>query len=205
MVSEPATSLPARAPSGGYTTREVADTLGLAQQQIRRYGRRLSIAAERGGRGEYRFSFQDLVLLRTAKSLLDADVAPRRALAALAKLCDSAERPLSAMRVSADGDSVVVREDDALWNAETGQGHLSFAADRFGQVRALPPSSAGGSGAGATVPLAGRMHEAKAGDGGQSASAVAEELDSDDCTTGAWIWRSRIHARRQPPISAPSP
>ena len=181
MVSESATSLPPQTAGGGYTTREVADTLGWAQQQIRRYGQRLPIAPKRGARGEYRFSFQDMVLLRTAKALLDADVAPRRALAVLAKLSDDAEKPLSAMRVSADGDSVVVREDETLWNAETGQGHLSFVADRFGQVHALPPSGINdGNGAGPTVPLAGGAHDAKPGEGGQSASAVAEELDSDD-------------------------
>ena len=182
MASGPASRL--HATGGGYTTREVADTVGLAQQQIRRYGQRLLLAPKRDDKGEYRFSFQDMVLLRTAKSLLDADVAPRRALAALAKLRKSAEKPLSAMRVDADGGDVVVREDEALWNAETGQGHLSFATGRFGQVHVLSPSkAAGGKGAGTTAPLAGTVHEAKPGERetlGQSASAAVEELDSDD-------------------------
>ena len=78
-----------------------------------------------------------MVLLRTAKGLLEADVAPTRALAALAKLTGSNEKPLSAMRVSADGGTVVVRDGEALWDAETGQGHLSFAARPPGQVHAL--------------------------------------------------------------------
>ena len=74
----------------------------------------------------------------------------------------------------------MVREHEALWNAETGQGHLSFAADRLGQVHVLADNAGGGSGVGATVPLAGGVHQTKPGEGGQSASAVAEELDSDD-------------------------
>lgn len=170
---------------GGYTTREVADTLGLAQQRVRRYRQRLLLAPKRDDNGEYRFSFQDMVLLRTAKSLLDADVAPQRALAALAKLRDSAEKPLSALRVSADGGSVVVREGDTLWNAETGQGHLCFARDRFGQVHVWSRRSADGEaeGNGATAPLAGGAHEAKLGARdahGPAGSPTAEDLDSDD-------------------------
>ena len=184
MASGTASPLAQRATSSGYTTREVAATLGLAQQRIHRYRQRLLPASRRDGRGEYHFSFQDMVLLRTAKSLLDANVAPRRALAALVKLRDSAEKPLSAMRVSAEGDTVVVREGGTLWNAETGQGHLAFAVPSFGQVHVLLPSGADGENAvAATTPLAGGVHEAKPGEretSRRSASVAAEERDSDD-------------------------
>ena len=175
---------PAPAASSGYSTREVANALGLAEQRIHRYRQRLLLASRHEDSGEYRFSFQDMVLLRTAKSLLDADVAPRRALAALAKLTRSTEKPLSAMRVSADGGTVVIRDSEALWNAETGQGHLSFATRSFGQVHALPSSGADRQKTvAATAPLAGGVHETKPSERearGQSASVVIEELDSDD-------------------------
>ena len=182
MAPATANLVPAPAANSGYSTREVADTLGLAQQRIRRYRQRLLLASKCEESGEYRFSFQDMVLLRTAKGLLEADVAPRRALAALAKLTGSNEKPLSAMRVSADGGTVVVRDGEALWDAETGQGHLSFAARPPGQVHALSPSSTGRQRA-TNTPLAGGVHEAKPGERearGQSASAAVEELDSDD-------------------------
>ena len=172
----------AQGTNSGYTTREVANTLGLAPQRIYRYRQRLLPASRRDDNGEYRFSFQDMVLLRTAKNLLDADVAPHRALAALVKLRDSAEKPLCAMRVGADGGTVVVREDETLWNAETGQGHLAFATPRFGQVHALSRRPAGAENAvGATTPLTGdetKPSRRKAQD--QSASVAIEERDSDD-------------------------
>src|SRR5205814_9946858 len=62
----------------GYTTEEVARLLGLSPAQIRSYTRAgfLSPSPARavGGRGELRFSFQDLVLLRAAKGLLAARI-----------------------------------------------------------------------------------------------------------------------------------
>ena len=137
----------------GYRTREVAELVGIKPRSIRHFVERGLLIPARGPRGEYRFSFRDLVLLRTAKGLLDADVSSRKALAALAKLlakslagplAGSKEtvgamdgKALTAMRIFADGDSVVVREDDALWDAETGQGRFAFADAGSGEVRRL--------------------------------------------------------------------
>ena len=123
-----------------YTVRDVADLVGLPAAQIRRYVRRGLLEPARGARGEYRFAFRDLVLLRTARSLRDADIAPRRAFAALMSLrrtlADASA--LTALRVYADGGRVVVREAEALWNAETGQGHLALRGpDPAGEVAPL--------------------------------------------------------------------
>src|SRR2546426_5976315 len=65
----------------GYTTKEVARLLGLSPAQIRSYTRAafLSPARAAGGRGELRFSFQDLVLLRAAKGLMAARIQIGRA------------------------------------------------------------------------------------------------------------------------------
>ena len=57
-----------------YNARNVAKLLDLSVGQVRSYARSGLLRPERGPRGEYRFSFQDLVLLRTAKGLLDARV-----------------------------------------------------------------------------------------------------------------------------------
>ena len=46
-------------------------------------------------------------------------------------------KALTSMRIFADGDSVVVREDDALWDAETGQGRFAFADPGAGEVRSI--------------------------------------------------------------------
>ena len=132
-----------RAGAGGYSTREAASLVGLAPDRIRRFVRRGLLAPRRTPGGEYRFSFQDMVLLRTAKSLLDAHVSSRRAIAALTRLqsrlaAQSDGQPLSAMRIFADGNTVLVQDDDALWDAETGQGQLAITVQRLaGEVRTL--------------------------------------------------------------------
>ena len=50
--------------------------LDLSVEQLRSLVRAGFLEARRGTRGEYRFSFQDLVLLRTAKGLQAANVSP---------------------------------------------------------------------------------------------------------------------------------
>lgn len=114
---------------GGYTTREVSDLIGLKPDQVRHYVRRSLIDPERADNGEYRFNFQDVVLLRTAKSLLDADVSARKAYRILLKLQSELTHidSLAAVRIFADGNNVVVREDNQVWDAETGQAQLDFS------------------------------------------------------------------------------
>lgn len=125
----------------GYRTRDAAELVGLKPRIIRHYVTRGLLAPARGRRGEYRFSFRDLVLLRTAKGLIDADVSSRRTLAALAKLKETVGaldgKELTAMRIFAEGDSVVVRAEDGQWDAETGQGRFAFASPDAAQVREL--------------------------------------------------------------------
>lgn len=112
---------------GGYTTSEVADLIGLKPTQVRHFVRRALLSPERGDRGEYRFAFRDVVLLRTAKSLLEARVSPRRALRALLKARTGlADRGLASVRIYAAGNSVLIRENDRLWEAETGQTQFDF-------------------------------------------------------------------------------
>ena len=60
------------APPSGYSTKDVAALLGLSAAQVRSYVRAGFLSPRQGPRGEYYFSFQDLVLLRTAKGLLAA-------------------------------------------------------------------------------------------------------------------------------------
>jgi tetratricopeptide (TPR) repeat protein len=124
----------------GYATRDVSELIGMNADQVRHYVRRGLLTPERGGHGEYRFSFQDVVLLRTAKGLLDARVSTRRAYRVLLKLKSelAAVKSLSAVRIFADGNNVVVREDSSVWNAESGQGHLNFSVSELeGNVAAL--------------------------------------------------------------------
>ncbi len=113
----------------GYTTREVAEVLGLPTSRILSWARSGLLTPERGPKGAYLFSFQDIVLLRAARELLDEDVPARRVRSALESLRDQLPvgRPLSAVRISAVGDRVLVRDEDTTWDPDSGQIQIDFA------------------------------------------------------------------------------
>jgi tetratricopeptide (TPR) repeat protein len=115
-----------------YTTRDVARLLGLSEPQVRSHARDY-LAPDRGPRNTYRFSFQDLVLLRTAKALGEARVSPRRIRRALRVLTSQLPvgRSLSAVRIASEGDRVVVRDGEAAWQPESGQLLLDFDVARL--------------------------------------------------------------------------
>ena len=103
-----------------YRTKEVADLLGISPARVRRFVRAGLLDAPRDSQG-YHFSFQDLVLIRTATEL-DEDLSPTqvgKALRALRRQVPG--RPLSAVRVSSEGGRVVAREGGSAWEASSGQ------------------------------------------------------------------------------------
>ena len=104
-----------------YSAKEVAQLLGLTPARVR-------ALAKAGGLDASAFSFQDLVLLRTAKGLLDAEVAPARVRRALQKLRGSLPegRPLTALAISAEGHRVVVRDGRTRFDPESGQSLFDF-------------------------------------------------------------------------------
>lgn len=112
----------------GYTTSDVSELLGLTATQIRHFVRRSLVVPERGEAGEYRFSFQDVVMLRTVKSLMESRVSSRRAVRALLNVRAGLDRgkSLAAVRIFADGNTVLVRADNQIWEAETGQTYFDF-------------------------------------------------------------------------------
>ena len=126
--------------------------IGLTHDQVRQYVKRGIVEPQRGGRREYRFSFQDVVLLRTAKGLLDDKVPARKAISALTKLKGRLPEatPLASLRIFADGKDVVVRAEKKLWDVESGQGHLDFgapaAAQASGEVARIAERDADGFG-----------------------------------------------------------
>jgi tetratricopeptide (TPR) repeat protein len=121
-----------------YTTRDVAQLLGLSEAQVRSHARVGYLAPDRGPRNAYRFSFQDLVLLRTAKALNEARVPPRRIHRALRALTRElpAGRALSGVRISSEGHRVVVRDGGAAWNPESGQLLLDFHVGKLAEQAA---------------------------------------------------------------------
>jgi tetratricopeptide (TPR) repeat protein len=124
----------------GFGTAEVARLLGMTPRQVRRLVTSGVLRPARGPRRSYRFSFQDLVLLRAAKALSRAAVPGRRVHRALRSLARQLprDRPLSELRITAEGDAVVVRDGDAAWVPESGQLTLDFlVADLATEVASL--------------------------------------------------------------------
>ena len=107
----------------GYGSREVSRMLGVSVAQLRSYVRAGFLHPARGPRGELRFSFQDLVLLRAAQGLLGARIAARRVRAALRKLRSQLPegRTLRDVHIRAEGDRIVVADGARKWSAEDGQ------------------------------------------------------------------------------------
>jgi tetratricopeptide (TPR) repeat protein len=119
----------------GYTAREVAEMLGLSIGQVRAYASKGFLTPERGSRGELIFGFQDLVILRTAGELTAARIPARKVRNALARLREQLPqgRSLTAVRIAADGERVVVRDGDAVWNPESGQSLFDFAVSEIAE------------------------------------------------------------------------
>jgi DNA-binding transcriptional MerR regulator len=106
-----------------YTVRDVERLLRLPPDTTRNLVRAGFVKPARGARREYRFSFQDLIVLRTARALLDARIPARRIRRSLASLRRELPQslPLSGLSISAVGDHVVVRDGDAQRHVESGQ------------------------------------------------------------------------------------
>ncbi len=112
----------------GYSTVEVARLVGLSPPQVRSYVESGFLDPRRGPRNEFRFSFQDLVVLRAARDLVRSEVSPRKIRKALARLRERLPRgrSLAEVRIAAEGGEVVVREEGEAWNPESGQLVLDF-------------------------------------------------------------------------------
>lgn len=123
----------------GYTTEEVARLLGLSPAQIRSYTRSGFLSPARSARGELRFSFQDLVLLKAAKGLMAARVPAVKVRGSLRRLKQQLPRgrALSELRITAEGHRVVARDGAVAWNPESGQLVLDFNVASLAQ-RAAP-------------------------------------------------------------------
>lgn len=126
----------------GYSSRDVADLLDIPVEQIRSLVRSGFLDPGRGDRGEYRFDFRDLVLLRTAKHLLEKQVSTtkiRRALAELKRQIPE-DRPLTSVELDAVGAEVVAREGNVSWLPVSGQAVFTFdATPATDKVRRLIP------------------------------------------------------------------
>ncbi len=123
----------------GYSTGEVARILELTPRQVRASVRSGWVQPVRGSRGEFRFSFQDLVALKTARGLFAARIPSRRVRETLEKLRErfAGGRRLGSVRIAVEGKRIVVSDGSARWQPESGQVLFDFGVADLA-LRAAP-------------------------------------------------------------------
>jgi tetratricopeptide (TPR) repeat protein len=114
-----------------YGVREVEKLLHLPRSTIRSFVKAGFVSPARGPRKNLLFSFQDLIVLRTAQTLATAKVPAKRITRSLRELRRHLpeDMPLSGLSIGAVGDRVVVKEGAGRWQADSGQYLLAFDGD----------------------------------------------------------------------------
>jgi tetratricopeptide (TPR) repeat protein len=114
-----------------FGVREVEKLLRLPRRTIHGLVKAGFVSPERGARRTYLFSFQDLIVLRTAQALAAANIPAKRITRSLRELRRHLPdaMPLSGLSIGAVGDRVVVKEGASRWQAESGQYLLAFEGD----------------------------------------------------------------------------
>ena len=145
----------------GYGVRDVTKMAGLSASQVRSYVRAGFVHPDRGPGGALRFSFQDLLVLRTARGLVAARIPARRVRRALRKLKEQLPegRPLTGVQIAAEGDRIVVRDGAARWQPESGQVLFDFGASEIAERVAPVVAEAASRSAGKGSLAAGDWYE----------------------------------------------
>jgi len=114
-----------------FSLRDVIQLAGLSRNIVLRLAKEGIVSPSRTPAREYRFSFQDLIVLRTARGLYASNVSPRRIAASLRRLRAMlpGSIPICGLRITAVGDDVIVQESRSSWRADSGQLLLDFDAN----------------------------------------------------------------------------
>jgi tetratricopeptide (TPR) repeat protein len=123
-----------------YSTRDAAQFVGLPESAVRRCVRAGFVAPETEGVG-LRFSFRDLLVLKTVKALNTQGVSLRRIQRQLEALTGRLDQPatLASMSLSAHAGHVIVRDHERAWRADTGQLVFDFVLGApEGEVAPMP-------------------------------------------------------------------
>lgn len=112
-----------------YSLADAARLFGIPERKLRHWERVGIVMRSGHGQGRPHFTFQDLIGIRAASGLLDAGVPlrnVRRSVEALRASLPKVARPLSSLRVLADGQDLLVRDPNGTYNPMTGQLCLDF-------------------------------------------------------------------------------
>ena len=186
-----------------YSVRDVERVLRLSPDTTRALVKAGFVTPARGARREYRFSFQDLIVLRTARALIDANIPARRIRRSLASLRRELPEsvPLSGLSISAVGDHVVVRDGEAHRQIDSGQYLLGLEVTVENGVlhvveRPQPPAESSPAAAEGSPPQGwfARALELEGHDPHAALSAWRHAADEDPRNAAAWTnWGRLLH------------
>jgi DNA-binding transcriptional MerR regulator len=126
---------------GSFSRQQVTKLTGLSSRQLA-YWRKTGLICPHDVTpgGHARYSFTDLIALRTAKRLLDARVSLqriRRCLQSLTRFLPAADRPLVELSLVVTGDVVLVFHGERAFDALTGQEWVFPIAELAAEVEKL--------------------------------------------------------------------
>ncbi len=109
----------------GFTSQQAMSITGLSRRQLT-YWRTtgLVVPSQRTRGGHWRYSFLDLLALKTARKLIAAGVSVqriRKSIASLLRFLPTCKAPLHELSLVATGDIILVLHGDTAFEALTGQ------------------------------------------------------------------------------------
>ena len=108
-----------------YRTRDVVEILDISRRQLQYWAQTdLVVPSAQTPGGHSRYSFEDLVALKTAKRLIDAGVSVqriRKSIRKLRRILPTVRRPLAELTLVATGDVVLAFRDGTAFDAISGQ------------------------------------------------------------------------------------
>ncbi len=126
-----------------FSLREAARILEVPESRLRALARAGFLSVQHGPIGPLSFGFQDLIVLRTTKGLVEAGVPMRRIRSTWASLRRQLDAgvPLTSITLETDGDTLVASDGDSRWQPDSGQFLLDLDAAAIAE-RAADGSSA---------------------------------------------------------------
>jgi len=125
----------------GFSSRQACRITGLSARQLRYWQRTglLSPSSSTPG-GHARYSFTDLIALKSARRLLDAGVSlqrVRKCLHSLTRFLPDLKTPLSELSLVVTGDVVLALHAERAFDALSGQEWVLPVADILREIEAL--------------------------------------------------------------------
>ncbi len=174
-----------------YGVRDVERLLGLPRSAVRTLVEAGFVSPARGSRRAWLFTFQDLIVLRTAQALAAASVPSRRITRSLKELRRHLPdaMPLSGISICAVGDRVVVKDGGGRWQAESGQYLLGFEGNPAdGSLSVIEPARV----APATADWFEQGLALESADPGAALEAYERAVEADPAHADAWINFGRL-------------